>query len=123
MAAEPPTDWIDQATGHRIIRRSTEPDSASLYFHQNSFTPQGDKMVMVTPGGISPVNLKTREIELLVPGVARSTNITHGIVVGRKNRQVYYVKQDAASNSVAFVTHLDTKATREIGKIPGRGGS
>jgi oligogalacturonide lyase len=122
-ADEPPTEWIDPDTGHRIVRLSREDGSESLYFHQNAFTAEGDKMVMVTLGGISTVNLKTREIDLVVPGIARSTNISHGIIVGRKSRQVYYVKRDDASNLVVFVTHLDTHATREIGKIPGRAGS
>ena len=123
VAAEPPLEWIDKDTGHRIIRLSREDGSESLYFHQNAFTAEGDKMVMVTPGGISTVNFKTREIDLVVPGIARSTNISHGIIVGKKSRQVYYVKQDANSNTVAYVTHLDTHATREIGKIPGRAAS
>src|SRR5215475_7210864 len=107
-AEEPPTDWVDPDTGHRIIRLSREPDTESLYFHQNAFTAAGDKMVMVSTQGISTVNLKTREIDLVVPGVGRSTNVSHGIIVGRNSRQVYYVKRDAASNLVAFVTHLDT---------------
>lgn len=122
-ADEPPTEWVDQDTGHRIIRLSREGGGESLYFHQNAFTAEGDKMVMITPEGISTVNLKTREIDLVVPGIARSTNISHGIIVGKKSRQVYYVQRDAASNLVAFVTHLDTHATRAIGKIPGRAGS
>jgi len=122
-AEEPPTDWIDSDTGHRVRRLSRDAGSESLYFHQNAFTASGDKMVMVTPDGISTVNPRTLEIELVVPGVARSTNISHGIIVGRKSRQVYYVKRDEASNVVAFVTHLDTRATREIGKVPGRAGS
>lgn len=122
-ADAPPAEWIDKDTGHRVIRLSREAGSESLYFHQNAFTAEGDKMVMVTPGGISTVNLKTRELDLVVPGIARSTNISHGIIVGRKSRQVYYVQRDAASNFVAFVTHLDTHVTRELGKIPGRAGS
>ncbi len=122
-AGDPPTEWVDPDTGHRVVRLSREPGTESLYFHQNAFTAAGDKMVMVTPQGISTVNLKTREIDLAVPGIARSTNLSHGIIVGRQSRQVYYVKRDAASNIVAFVTHLDTHATREIGKVPGRGGS
>jgi oligogalacturonide lyase len=122
-ADQPPTEWIDPDTGHRIIRLSREGGSESLYFHQNAFTAEGDKMVMVTPEGLSTVNLKTREIDLVVPGIGRSTNVSHGIVVGKKSRQVYYVKRDADSNLVAYVTHLDTHATREIGKIPGRAGS
>jgi oligogalacturonide lyase len=126
FGAEPPTEWIDPDTGHRIVRLSREPESESLYFHQNAFTAEGDKMVMVTPGGISTVNLKTREIDLVVPGIARSTNTSHGIIVGAKSRQVYYVKRIALAdrtNSVVFVTHLDTHATREIGTIPGRAAS
>ena len=124
VAAEaPPSEWIDKDTGHRVLRLSREAGSESLYFHQNAFTAEGDKMVMVTPGGISTVSFKTRELDLVVPGIARSTNISHGIIIGRKSRQVYYVQRDAASNVVAFVTHLDTHVTREIGKIPGRAGS
>src|SRR5439155_1269338 len=115
-AEEPPKEWIDHDTGHRVVRLSEAPGSESLYFHQNAFTADGDKMVMVTPDGIATVNLKTRAIDLVVPGIARSTNISHGIIVGKKSRQVYYVKRDDASNIVAFVTHLDTHATREIGK-------
>jgi len=123
MAADLPSEWIDKDTGHRVIRLSKEPGSESLYFHQNAFTAEGDKMVMVTPGGISTFNFKTRAIDLVVPGIGRSTNVSHGIIVGKKSRQVYYVQRDAASNLVAFVTHLDSHVTREIGKIPGQGGS
>src|SRR5581483_2918767 len=57
-AAEPPTEWIDSDTGHRIIRLSTEPGSASLYFHQNSFSPKGDRFVFDSPRGIEAVDLK-----------------------------------------------------------------
>ena len=31
-----PTEWIDPDTGHRVIRLSREPGTASLYFHQNA---------------------------------------------------------------------------------------
>ena len=43
-AADEPVDWIDPATGHRVIRLSTTPGSSSLYFHQNTYTPEGDKL-------------------------------------------------------------------------------
>jgi len=32
---EPPTSWIDADTGHRVIRLTREPNSASLYFNEN----------------------------------------------------------------------------------------
>ena len=67
-AAEPPTDWVDRDTGHRVVRLSREPESASLYFHQNPFTAEGDKMIFAAPGGLSTIDLKTHEIKLIVPG-------------------------------------------------------
>jgi oligogalacturonide lyase len=39
-------EWVDSDTGHRVVRWSRVPGSSeSLYFHQNAFTPKGDKMV------------------------------------------------------------------------------
>lgn len=115
-ANQPPTEWIDPDTGHRIIRLSPEPGSESLYFNQNAFSVEGDKMVIATPQGISTINLKSRKIEVIVPDAKRVS----GIMVGRKSRQVYYVRP-TGSNLVAFATDFDTRATREIGKVPGGG--
>jgi oligogalacturonide lyase len=109
---QPPTEWIDADTGHRIIRLSPEPGSESLYFNQNAFTADGDKMVITTPQGIATVNLKTHKVEMTVPN-ARNVS---GIVVGRKSRQVYYVRPHG-TNQVAFATDLDTRVTHEIGMV------
>ena len=54
----PPKDWIDPKTGHRIVRLSEEGGSKNLYFHQNGYTPQGDKLAITTPAGIALVDLK-----------------------------------------------------------------
>src|SRR5438094_3609358 len=102
-AADPPAEWIEPATGHHVIRLSREPGSASLYFHQNQYTADGDKMVIATREGLSTINLKTHEIAPLVEG-----RISH-VVVGRKTRQVFYLK-----DGVVSATHLDTRATRAI---------
>ncbi|MGD1030316.1 MAG: oligogalacturonate lyase family protein [Opitutaceae bacterium] len=117
IAAEAPAEWIDPDTGHRIVRLSREPGSASLYFHQNAFTPEGDKMIIVTPGGLSTVDLKTREIELVAPGVRYSMGSSSGIEVGRKTRTVYYQK-NLGGHTVLYATDVDTKATREIVTLP-----
>src|SRR6185295_19138903 len=106
-AQEPPVEWIDPDTGHRVVRLSKEPGSSSLYFHQNGYTPDGQKLLITTPTGISAVNLKTRAIEKVVEG---RVNL---IMVGKKTGQVYYVK-----NRAVFAIDLDTKATREIGSLP-----
>lgn len=112
-ADQPPTEWIDPDTGHRIVRLSPEPGSESLYFNQNAYTADGDKMVITTPQGIATVNLKSRKNELIVPDAKRVS----ALVVGRKSRRVYYVRP-TGSNLVGFATDLDTRATHEIGKVP-----
>src|SRR3989475_12069781 len=107
---EIPREWIDTDTGHRVIRLSDEPGSASLYFHQNAYTPDGEKLIITTPTGLSTINLKTRAIDKVVEG---RVNI---IVVGRKTGQVYYVKD----RTKVYATDLRTHATRESAKLPPR---
>ncbi len=103
MAEAPPKEWVDPATGHRIIRLSVESGTASLYFHQNAYTASGDKMVVTTTVGLSTINLKTLKVEPLVQG--RISNV----VVGKKSRQVFYLK-----DGTVYATHLDTGVTRAI---------
>src|SRR4029453_14715758 len=50
MRQDPPRKWIE-ATGHRVVRLSDDPGTASLYFHQNPYTATGDKIVVPTRGG------------------------------------------------------------------------
>jgi oligogalacturonide lyase len=102
-----PAEWIDPVTGHRVVQLSTEPGSQSLYFNLNAFTPDGQKMVIGTPTGISAINLKTRAIEKIVDGRVRI------IQVGCKSGQVYYLR-----DGVVYATDLDTKATHEVAKVP-----
>jgi oligogalacturonide lyase len=106
-AQEPPTEWIDPATGHKIVCLSREPRSSSFYFHQNGYTPDGNRLVFSTPSGLSALDLKTRKIEQVVQGRADQ------VVVSRKTPQVYYVRQDTV-----YATGLDTLATHEIAKFP-----
>src|SRR5215469_2375688 len=78
FAAEPPKSWIDPDTGHRVVRLTEEPGSASLYFNQNGYTADGKEMVYTTPAGISALNLKTLAAHPVVTGRVRV------IVTGRK---------------------------------------
>jgi oligogalacturonide lyase len=104
-AQEPPREWIDPDTGHRIVRLSDEPGSSTFYFHQNGYTATGDKLVFSTRSGLSTYNFKTKQIEQIVEGRAGN------VIVGRKTRKVFYLKDDSV-----FETDIDTKATREIVK-------
>jgi oligogalacturonide lyase len=108
-AQELPREWIDPDTGHRVVRLSDEPGSASLYFHQNAYTPDGEKLIITTPSGLSTINLKTRVIEKVVDG---RVNV---IITGKKTGDIYYTKA-----GVVYATNLKTKATREVAKLPPR---
>ena len=111
----PPREWIDPDTGHRVIRLSEEPGSASLYFHQNPYTPDGQKLIITTPNGLSAINLRTRAIEKIVDGRVSV------IIVGRKSGDVYYTRTVTDNNdrqTTVYATNLNTKATREIVKLP-----
>src|SRR5580658_9406578 len=105
----PQKTWIDPDTGHRIVRLTDEPGSASLYFNQNGYTADGKGLIYTTPGGISVLNLETHATKPVVTGNVRV------IVTGRKTQNVYYLKGDAV-----FSTDADTGVTREIAKVPAR---
>src|SRR5436305_11674374 len=53
----PPREWVEKETGHRVIRLSGDEGGSSLYFHQNTYTPKGDKLIFDTRGGIAVVDL------------------------------------------------------------------
>jgi oligogalacturonide lyase len=109
-ADEPPKSWIDPDTGHRVIRLTNEPGSASLYFNQNGYTPDGKRLVYTTPDGISALDLATRSAKQVVQGRVRL------IDAGRKNNRVYYVRDGAA-----YYTNIDTGEARKIADLPRRG--
>src|ERR1700744_5208797 len=110
QTAEPPHEWIDPDTGHRVIRLTNEPGSASLYFNQNGYTADGKKMVYTTPEGISVLDLASKAAKSVVKGRVRI------IVTGRKSQNVYYTHDNKV-----FATDVDTLATRGIATLPPRG--
>jgi oligogalacturonide lyase len=109
QTSPPPTTWIDPDTGHRVVRLTGEPGSASLYFNQNGYTADGRKLIYTTPQGISTLDLATHSTRSVVEGRVRV------IVAGRKSQNVYYTKSGAV-----YATDVDTLATREIAKLPAR---
>ena len=108
--AEPPTSWTDPDTGHRVVRLTREPGSASLYFNQNGYTADGKKLVYTIPEGISVLDLATRQAKQVIQGRARL------IDAGRKTQRVYYVRDGAA-----FSTDVESGDTRKIAALPPRG--
>lgn len=110
-AAPPPKSWIDPDTGHRVLRLTDEPGSASLYFNQNGYTADGKKLVYTTPNGISVLDLATKQARSVVQGRVRL------IDAGRKTQRVYYTRDGAA-----WWTDVDSGESKKIGTLPPRGG-
>jgi oligogalacturonide lyase len=111
-SGQPPKTWIDPDTGHRVIRLTDEPDSASFYFNVNSYTPDGKEMVYTTPDGISVFDLKTQKTRSVVHGKVRT------IEVGHKTPSIFYIKPDERA---LYVTNVDTGETRKLATMPERG--
>src|SRR5277367_2683832 len=108
-AAEPPREWIDADTGHRVIRLSDEPGSGSLYFNQNAYTPDGKRLLFTSPTGLFTVDLQTRKIDKIVDGPVRV------IIAGHKTGNVYFMRGDTVC-----AVDVDTHAVRTIVTMPGR---
>ncbi len=103
----PPKTWVDADTGHRVVRLTDEPNSASLYFNQNGYSADGKKLVYTTPEGISAFDLVDHTTKPVVQGRVRV------IVTGRKTQSIYYLK-----NGAVFAANIDTGESREIAKLP-----
>jgi oligogalacturonide lyase len=109
---EPPASWVDPVTGHKVVRITREPDSASFYFNVNSYTRDGREMVYTTPDGISVIDLSTWKMRSVVQGKV------HTIVVGHKTPSVFYIKPDEGA---LYVTNVDTGEARKLATVPKRG--
>jgi oligogalacturonide lyase len=112
---EPPTSWVDPDTGHRVIRLTREPGSASFYFNVNGYTPDGKRMAYNTPEGIAVLDLVTLQAKAVVKGPARA------IAVGQRTPTLYFTRPgpDPLPASL-WCTHLDTGETRKLADLPPR---
>jgi oligogalacturonide lyase len=115
--AEPPTTWIDPATGHRVIRLTREPGSDSFYFNFNAYTPDGKLMAYTTPAGISVLNLETKEAKQLVPAPAKTITVVHN------TPNLYYTRptKDPLVSQLWRV-NLYTGKSEKLADLPPRGG-
>jgi oligogalacturonide lyase len=129
-ARAPRTDWIDPDTGHRVIRLSSEAGSQTLYFHDNAYSPEGDKFVFSSPSGIMLMDLARLgntppSPELIVPNGG-------GAYMARRTREVYFTRggprrgaapvaapggvitPSAPTAPVVYAYNYDTKQTRLV---------
>ena len=114
--AQPPAEWIDKDTGHRILRISNQPGTQSLYFHQNAYTPQGDILIVNSPNGIQAVNLKTWSMHMVVPGKVTALFVAH------KSRSIFFLKKEGSGDdegpSLIYAADIDSGAVHQVAKIP-----
>lgn len=107
-----PQEWIDQETGHTVIRLSRLPgNSSSFYFHNNPFV--GDKMFFYNTVGnnrqIFAVDLKTFKTEQ----ITHQKSPMRGEIVARKTQEVIYQIGDSV-----FASSAKTKKTRLLYVFP-----
>ena len=107
-ALELPTSWIDSTTGHRIVRLSKEPGSASLYFTQYAYTDGGKKLLMTTRNGIDLVTISTGAIEHVHEG-----RVGRVVMTGRKTGTIFYTQDGAI-----FALDPVTRQSRQLAKLP-----
>src|SRR4051812_42599768 len=112
ISSVPASDWIDPKTGHRVIRLSPDTGGSTLYFHDNRFTPEGDKMLIRLSGqGVGMVDLSTLgksppKFDMVLPSA-------RPIAMAWRTREAYYLE-----NGTLMAVNVDTKATRTVVKMP-----
>ncbi|ALW85265.1 hypothetical protein AUC43_09245 [Hymenobacter sedentarius] len=110
----PAAEWIDQSTGHTVMRLTPQDGSnAGFYFHNNPFLKakgsEGDLMVYYHTDAkghqLRVLNLKTRQ----TTPVTRYFAQVHGEIVAPRHREVFYQTRDTV-----YATNVDTRKTRLV---------
>ncbi len=105
-----PRDRVDPDTGHRVVRLTDDAGGSTLYFHDNAFSPEGDKLMFNTSNGIAVVDVaKIGSRELTPQIVARG----RGGYFARRTREIYFNAGGRGDASVSAV-NVDTKQTRNV---------
>ncbi len=112
---EPPRDWVDPDTGHRVVRLTGATGGSTLYFHDNAFSPDGNTLMVNTPGGIAVVQVAKigtdgGALEVVAPAA-------RGAYFGRRTREIYFNAAGArggrGSGAVKAV-NVDTRQVRDV---------
>ena len=112
----PPKSWIDPDTGHRVIRLTDVPGSATLYFNDCGETPDGHEVIFTTTDDRSAriIDLGTGQTRLVAQGPVKT------ICMGRKTPSAFYVRMENDAQ-VLYSTDVNSGATRRLAVLPGKG--
>ncbi len=117
--AAAPAQWTDAATGHRIVRVDDRPGNYALYFNYNPFTPDGRRMVYLTPEGIRVADTRDWSTTLLL-----KEKVDRLLFVGNRAPVAYYTTNPTGGTenegpSVIWSVDLVTGKRRRIAELPG----
>lgn len=106
---QPPRNWIDPDTGHRIVRLTDAGGGSTLYFHDNAFSPEGDVLMFNTPDGIAVIDVA----RIGTDGVAPRTVVpgARGGYFARQTREIYV---NAGRGGPIAAVNVDTRQRREV---------
>jgi oligogalacturonide lyase len=112
---QPPRDWIDPETGHRVVRLTDDAGGSTLYFHDHAFSPQGDRLIFNTPNGVALVDVAKigtgeAKLEIVVSG-------GRGAYFARRTREIYVTQAGRAGGrggGTLRAVNVDTKAIRDV---------
>jgi oligogalacturonide lyase len=93
-----------------VVRLTDDAGGSSLYFHDNAFSPDGDKLMFSTPAGIAVVDVAKigtpgAAPELVVPGADRRRSY-----FARRSREIYVSDEQGHVRAV----NVDTKVSRDV---------
>jgi len=104
-----PKDWIDADTGHRVVRLTADAGGSTLYFHDNAFSPEGDRLIVNTPDGIAMIDVA--KIGTDAARVAVIAPRARGGYFARRTREIYF---NDNSRGTIVALNVDTRAAREV---------
>jgi oligogalacturonide lyase len=110
-----PREWIDAETRHRVVRLTDDAGGSTLYFHDNAFSPQGDKLIFNTPDGIAIVDVAKIGTSEARPAIVVPR--ARGGYFARRSREIYHSGSGGGSGggsgSVTAVD-IDTRRSRDV---------
>ena len=109
---EPPRDWVDPATGHRVVRLTDEAGGSTLYFHDNAFSPDGDLLMINTPNGIAIMDVAR------IGAGGKPTIVApraRGGYFARRTRDIYFnAPASSAGRGTVMAVNAGTGAVRDV---------
>jgi oligogalacturonide lyase len=117
---QPARDWIDRATGHRVVRLTDEAGGSTLYFHDNAFSPQGDRLMINTPKGIAVIDVAKIGTDGAKLDIVATAG--RGGYFARRTREIYFSAPGATGargRGPAMAVNVDTHQVRDLSHAPG----